>query len=111
MPKRIQIRRTPDWQWPPNAVFVGSRTKWANPFVMGGITKPYAPRTKENMMPIVELVDEFRRYAEKKYRENPSWVDPLIDKDLLCYCPPNKPCHADVLLELAKRRKEELAKQ
>lgn len=32
---------------------------------------------------------------------NPRWLDPLRGKDLMCWCPLNQPCHADVLLEIA----------
>lgn len=28
----------------------------------------------------------------------------LRGKDLACWCPPNQPCHADVLLKLANRK-------
>jgi len=31
-PKRIQRKRTPGWQMPPDAVYVGRPTKWGNPF-------------------------------------------------------------------------------
>ncbi|MFH1264564.1 MAG: DUF4326 domain-containing protein [Planctomycetota bacterium] len=30
-------------------------------------------------------------------------LDELRGKDLACFCPPDQPCHADVLLELANR--------
>lgn len=31
-PTRIQRRRAPGWQMPPNTVYVGRPTKWGNPF-------------------------------------------------------------------------------
>ncbi|WP_019732123.1 DUF4326 domain-containing protein [Mycobacterium avium] len=30
-------------------------------------------------------------------------VDELAGHDLACWCPPDQPCHADVLLELANQ--------
>lgn len=29
------------------------------------------------------------------------WLQPLLGKDPVCWCPRPEPCHADVLLELA----------
>jgi hypothetical protein len=31
------------------------------------------------------------------------WLAPLRGHDLVCWCPLDQPCHADVLLELANR--------
>jgi hypothetical protein len=31
----------------------------------------------------------------------------LAGRDLACWCPPDRPCHADVLLELAASSKSE----
>lgn len=29
------------------------------------------------------------------------WIDPLRGKNLACWCPLDRPCHADILIELA----------
>jgi hypothetical protein len=34
-------------------------------------------------------------------------VAELAGKDLVCWCKPGQPCHADVLLEIANRRASE----
>ena len=34
-PQRVQRRRTKGWRMPPNTIYVGRPTKWANPFVPG----------------------------------------------------------------------------
>jgi hypothetical protein len=31
------------------------------------------------------------------------WLAPLRGRDLVCWCPLDAPCHADILLELANR--------
>src|SRR5690606_29860948 len=31
------------------------------------------------------------------------WLRPLRGRDLMCWCPLDQPCHADVLLEFANR--------
>jgi len=95
---------------PENSVYVGRPSVWGNPFRIG------KPNNSDNKLSPDYVHDrdgalkEFRRYAEHRYSNNPEWVDPLIDKDLVCWCPLTKPCHADFLLELARRRKVELSK-
>jgi hypothetical protein len=41
-----------------------------------------------------------RAYDRRWMREH--LVD-LAGRDLVCWCPPGQPCHADVLIELASR--------
>jgi hypothetical protein len=53
-----------------------------------------------------EAVAEHREEAERAfYKENDLWGLKLMlrGKNLACWCPLDKPCHADVLLELANR--------
>ena len=66
---------------PPDAVYVGRPTRWGNPY----------------------SVEEWGRdEAIRKFRllSIPN-LDELRGKDLACWCPLDKTCHADVLLELA----------
>jgi len=108
MPKRIQRKRTKGWRMPENAVYVGRPTKWGNPF-----TGPNAIEMYKNM--ITKLAN-WRQYAKHGY--SASWFDyrkgkfvtlypedllELRGKDLVCWCPLDKPCHADVLLEIANK--------
>lgn len=46
-------------------------------------------------------VQHFRRYAVDRVAREPDWLAPLRGKNLACWCKPGKPCHGDVLLELA----------
>jgi hypothetical protein len=45
----------------------------------------------------------FRVWAEWLLVGEPAWLEPLRGRDLVCWCPRDAPCHADVLLELANR--------
>lgn len=80
--KRIQRMRTQGWQMPDNAVYVGRTTVWGN---------RYPPEFGEGV---------YERYIREKLREDKGFLDPLRGKDLACWCPLDKPCHADVLLRI-----------
>lgn len=85
-PTRIQLRRTKGWRKPDGAVVVSRPSRWGNPFPIGP--------------------DRSAADAVALYR---TWVEPQADtvraelggRDLCCWCPLDRPCHADVLLELA----------
>ena len=94
MPKRIQRKRTKGWKMPEGAVYVGRPTKWGNPYEI----------TDEQSR--AEVVDLYRKHWWKKngvWRFDASGLDvsELRGKDLMCWCPLDQPCHADVLLEMA----------
>lgn len=91
MPKRIQRKRTKGWKMPEGAVYVGRPTKWGNPFRI--TDQSTAQRTVELFR---ELVERGGWWAVNPKRH-------LRGKDLLCWCPLDQPCHADVLLEIANR--------
>ena len=88
MPARIQLRRTKGWRKPEGAVVVSRPSRWGNPFPIGP--------------------DRSAAEAVARYRE---WIAPRADevraelrgRDLCCWCPLDRACHADVLLELANR--------
>jgi hypothetical protein len=92
MPKRIQRKRVRGWKMPKDAVYVGRPTKYGNPYRME------IDGSRE------EVVAKYRVWLAEKLEENPNFLDPLKGKDLACWCPLNKPCHADVILEYLKRR-------
>jgi hypothetical protein len=41
----------------------------------------------------------FKEYLDESLPYDPHFLDPLIGKDLACWCPLNQPCHADLLLK------------
>lgn len=73
-----------------NSIYVGRPTVWGNPFIIG------RDGTRD------EVIEKFRKYAIKKNKEDPNWIKPLINKNLVCWCAPRK-CHAEILLELASK--------
>jgi hypothetical protein len=110
-PKRIQRKRTKGWRMPPNTVYVGRPTKWGNPFTLhyrmkamgydrDAAGKECAAIFRECLIGGDEPMDS--DYAERIERMRRDIVE-LRGKDLACWCPLDKPCHADVLLELANQ--------
>ncbi|MEU5545146.1 DUF4326 domain-containing protein [Streptomyces sioyaensis] len=82
-----------------HGVYVGQGTRYANPFLPGDPS----PSTLGQPMTAVESVDLFatmlrgpigRRYAAR-------FKTVLRGLDLVCTCPLDMPCHADVLLYVA----------
>ena len=90
-PRRIQRRRIKGWKMPEGAVYVGRPGGWGNPYPWRSLGRKEAAR----------------RYRESMLHPTEDWawrfwnLHKLHGKDLVCWCPLDKPCHADVLLELA----------
>ncbi len=95
MPKRIQMRRTKGWRKPENAIYVGRPTRWGNPYSVEEFGRDEAIRR-------FRLLFELKEKGAASEFPAPS-VEELRGKDLACWCPPDKACHADVLLEMANR--------
>jgi hypothetical protein len=109
MPERIQRKRTKGWRMPENAVYVGRATGWGNPWKEGSTgwtvkpggwidREPHPPLTRE------QAVESFKNSMEHFYEDPEALANlraNLAGKDLACWCPLDKPCHADVLLKLA----------
>jgi len=105
MPERIQLSRKKGWRMPPNTVSVARPGPFGNPYKVGehgdadrcvmlfrqalnGLidnTKPPAPQVAE----VIRLQSAYRDRGHT-----------LAGKNLACWCPLDRPCHADVLLEL-----------
>lgn len=102
-PKRIQRKRTKGWKMPPNTVCVTRPGKYGNPFIVSEKLKPGQSINRVYVaVPTVEdSIECFREYAAEKLAADPHWLDELRGRDLACFCGPDKPCHADVLLNLA----------
>lgn len=110
MPKRIQRKQTKGWKMPKNCVSVTRPGMFGNPFKWQ-TAREFGYRGTD---------DELKAFAVSIYRE---WLtDPnsihghvnertkllihlpeLRGKDLACWCPLDKPCHADILLEIANQ--------
>lgn len=90
-PKRVQLSRKKGWRMPESTVKVDRRTAWGN---------PYLPPTNDRAG-LSFAIEHFRAYAEEVSGANADWLAPLRGKNLACWCPLDRPCHADVLLEIA----------
>ena len=90
-PQRVQQKRIKGWRMPEGARSVTRWCKWANPFIIDEARIPDAKTA-------VKLYRMFLRIPG-----NPliALLPELRGHSLACYCKPNQPCHADVLLELA----------
>jgi len=79
---------------PKEAVYVGRPSKWGNPYKINGSGVEKIDRAK--------AISLYRQWLECRLVVEPTFLEPLRGKDLVCWCAP-KPCHADALLELANK--------
>ncbi|ART69100.1 hypothetical protein BTO20_11350 [Mycobacterium dioxanotrophicus] len=112
MPERIQRSRQRGWRKPEGAIYVGRPTKWGNPFTIEGALESGYASTREEAHRLVVVA--FRSCIERG-EESVWWftggasrfitivesLEELRGHDLVCWCPPDRSCHASVLLELA----------
>jgi len=107
MPRRIQLSRKKGWRMPANTIKVDRTTKWGNPFLVGTDgTRAECVRLFELMLggwlclsrapalPDAQLA--YRKIVKRDRRH-------LVGKNLACWCPLDQPCHADLLLKVARR--------
>lgn len=109
MPKRIQLRRTKGWRKPDGAVVVARPSKWGNPFSARywmdaecwsqSVASAYCFRQFRDCMHGDDepLNPDYAAAIERIKRD----IEELRGKDLCCWCPLDRPCHADILLEIA----------
>lgn len=126
-PVRIQRKRTKGWKMPANTVYVGRPTRWGNPWRVGD--NRYDPTSNDfvKCKNTADCVQAFRQcvdkdlnapallrtedgylevsggYSDEIHVHRPSIKKYLRGKNLACWCPLDRPCHADVLLELANK--------
>lgn len=122
--KRIQRRRTAGWRMPDGALYVGRPSRWGNPFVIEAVGDRWQVIDSGNRSGA--LAEEPQFFPDKYYaavfavrffelHTGPMGLyefsdddlrllrEQLAGRDLACWCPPDRPCHADVLLEIANR--------
>jgi hypothetical protein len=96
--KRIQLSRRKGWRKPEGAIVVARPTRWGNPYIIG---------TPDNggKLSRAEAVEHYRRaLLDGRLGVSAATVRrELADRDLACWCPLDRPCHADVLLEVANQ--------
>lgn len=95
-PQRIQRKRTKGWRKPDNTVIVDRTSRWGNPFRVGDFGIP------DNEAAVVKFEQWLAGLVVgSKPPSNEEIIKALRGKNLCCSCPPDQPCHADVLLEIA----------
>lgn len=87
-PQRIQLRRVKGWRMPENTVKVDRTTRYGNDFIMATEAHRSA------------AIESFREQVKAQMECSPAFYAPLRGKNLACWCVLDKPCHADVLLEI-----------
>ena len=89
--KRIQRKNFADYSWKtnPNAVYVGRPSKWGNPFKLTEYTLGVA-------------LEKYGEWLTERLLNDPDFLLPLKGKDLVCFCPLDKPCHADILIKFVQ---------
>lgn len=110
-PKRIQRKRTKGWRMPDNCVYVGRPSKWGNPFGYRWCRMAFDALGATDECKHRLLVEFYRMWVNGILVCNRSRIpvpsqsdlEELRGKDLCCWCPLDKACHADVLLELSNR--------
>lgn len=93
------MRRSAGWRKPPGVVYVGRPTQWGNPFRVGG----RAHGALDPATAVANYRDALLK-GELRASDGAALIDrlpALRGRDLGCWCDLDKPCHADVLLELA----------
>lgn len=104
MPDRIRLSRAKGWRLPPNTVNVARPSKWGNPFVVGrdGTRAECVNRYRYLLAGYISLACEASVADQRRARHRvAAEIESLRGKNLACWCPLDKPCHADVLLEIA----------
>ena len=89
-PLRIQRKRSKGFQLPDNAVYVGRPSRWGNPY-----------RAEQCSSGATGAVECFRILVESEPETIAEIKRELKGKLLACWCPLDKPCHADILAEIA----------
>lgn len=109
MPERIQLSRRKGWRKPDGAISVARPGKFGNPFPIGVRVPIWWHQGDEIKRGSIEAetaseaVSYFRDWMGGAVEvDHPRPFLPLLTgHDLMCWCPLDQPCHADVLLELA----------
>lgn len=98
-PVRIQRKRTKGWRMPPDTIYVGRGSRFGNPYNWReGVEVGNEAWAKGAA---VELYREWLRNGRGPSAPTDEEIAALRGRNLACWCKPDEPCHADVLLALA----------
>lgn len=104
-PQRVQLSRRKGWRMPPDTMKVDRTTKWGNPFIVGKHgTRAECVDLHTKLLAgylcisidreCIDAQRAHRQFVQANHRR-------LHGKNLACWCPLDKPCHADALLKIA----------
>lgn len=99
MPKRLQRKRERGWRAPPSAVYVGRGSCYGNCFDWQLYMKNYGSTEREAKQWAKNAFDKV--WSAHAHDDYAPLLDAIRGRDLMCWCGPDDPCHADILLKLA----------
>lgn len=101
-PIRLQRKRTKGFKLvSPNGlenVFVGRPSKYGNPYQIGKRYDGLAVNNNKDAVDLFEIM-----WMDAKPEDILKLQVELKDKNLVCWCDLDKPCHADILLKIANK--------
>src|SRR5699024_5319695 len=130
-PKRIQRRRTKGWRAPDGAVNIGRPSRWGNPYKLGETLVRYPANNGDRwelegptgktpgevhhfrhpdgtitwhrveLASAQQVMELYRRFVESTTGYVDRVRNELAGRDLMCWCPLDRPCHGDVLIDIA----------
>jgi N6-adenosine-specific RNA methylase IME4 len=102
-PKRFQRRRIKGWRKPDGGIIVDRSTRWGNPFEALDKSLEEATRVVAGFEAMALDPDRADHYPTITYPAITEMRRELRGRDLGCWCPLDRPCHADVLLKIANQ--------
>lgn len=76
---------------PADGVYIGRGSVWGNPYVIG--------KHGDRQM----VLTQFALYAKRRLEQEPEWLAPLQEKNLVCFCAP-LPCHGNIIQEILREK-------
>lgn len=105
-PNRIQITRRRGWRKPQGVVYVGRTStgegRWGNRYRIGAQVW-HTDGTAVMALSRADAVRFYRQWLGFWLFHHPDMLEELRGKSVACWCPPDQPCHGDVLIEFANR--------
>ncbi len=90
-PRRVQVKHLPgigSWtRLPPGTIYVGRPTRWGNPYKLTEYSRE-------------EALSRYTDWLQDMISVDPTFLDPLVGKNLACWCKLTEKCHADILLRV-----------
>lgn len=104
-PQRIHQKRVKGWRKPEGAVSVVRGTDWGNPFKVGDTLWHAGTFGRERVDIGLDITPALAVAMFETWVTQNGYAgqirDELAGRDLMCFCKPGEPCHADVLLRIA----------